>query len=91
MVDILYILKDKLLPVKGVPRKAEIIQKNRTEHGPTYSFMLPYIGFWSTYQIGHLYLAPPTASCYRIWSFGPPTKKVTCQIPAVSEQFPSLT
>ena len=29
MVDILYILKVKLLPVKGVPRKAEIIQQNR--------------------------------------------------------------
>ena len=31
MVDIFYILKGKLLPVKGVPRKAEIIQQNRTE------------------------------------------------------------
>ena len=31
MVDILYILKDKLLPIKGVPRKAEFIQQNRTE------------------------------------------------------------
>ena len=32
MVDILYILKGKLLPVKGVPRKAEFIQQNRTQH-----------------------------------------------------------
>ena len=40
MVDILYILKDKLLPIKGVPRKAEFIQQNRTEQNGDVEYLL---------------------------------------------------
>ena len=43
VVDILYILKDKVLPIKGVPRKAEFIQQNRTEQWHHKNFIIVYV------------------------------------------------